>query len=130
MTIGVMAGAGFTVTSTLNGTPVHVPDSGVTEYVTRTGTFIVLLRIPVTEADPIPGVPPVNPAPAGAVQLYVVPAGTIPSVIFTGVTVNVEPLQIVADIVLTAGFGLTVTVRLNGVPVQLPETGTTVYVAV
>ena len=56
-----------------------------------------------------------------------VPAGTIPSVPFAGEALNVTPLQTVREIELIAGFGLIETVRLNIAPLQLPETGVTVY---
>lgn len=87
-------------------------------------------RVPVTE-DPEPASPPVNPpVTTGAVQIYVVPAGTVPLVTLTGVTVKVPPLQITAVIGVTEGFGLIVTTIVNGVPVQVPDKGVTVYVAV
>ena len=62
--------------------------------------------------------------------MYVVPAGTIfppPSV---GVTVKAPPLQIVAVWLVTDGCGLTVTVTVKLLPVQLPDVGVTVYVNV
>ena len=74
--------------------------------------------------------PPVKPAPVGADQLYVVPAGTVPFVPFTGVTVKPIPLQVVAVIAVITATGFTVTVTVNGVPVQVPDVGVTVYVAV
>ena len=79
----------------------------------------------------MPAVPPViQPVTAGAAHEYIVPAGTIPSVISTGDAVKLPALQIVAAILLTAGFGFTKTVTVKVVPVQLPVTGVTVYVAV
>jgi hypothetical protein len=78
-----------------------------------------------------PAAPPVMPpVTAGAAQLYVVPAGTMPSVPFAGVAVNATPLQVVAVILVIAGLGLTVTVTVKFAPVQLPDKGVTVYVAV
>ena len=62
--------------------------------------------------------------------MYVVPAGTIPLVTFAGEAVNVSALQIVDVITAIDGFGFTVTVRVNGVPVHDPELGVTVYKAV
>ena len=87
--------------------------------------------MPVILASPVPGPPPViPPVTEGADQVYVVFAGTRPLVTSTGVSVNVPPLQIVVLMLVTAGIGLTVTVIVNVAPVQLPETGVTVYVAV
>jgi hypothetical protein len=70
------------------------------------------------------------PVTTGTGQLYVVPAGTIPLVRFTGLTVKSTPLQMETVISVIAGFGLTVTVTVNVAPGQLPEVGVTVYVAV
>ena len=62
--------------------------------------------------------------------MYVVPAGTTPSVTFTGVAVNADALQVVAVMAVIDGFGLTVTVTVKVDPGQLPDVGVTVYVAV
>jgi hypothetical protein len=76
---------------------------------------------------PLPDAPPViPPVTVGADQLYVVPDGTIPFVLLTGVTVNVEPLQTEEVIAFIAGVGFTVTVTVNVLPVQLPDRGVTV----
>ena len=75
----------------------------------------------------LPEAPPViPPVTVGALQLYVVPAGTTPSVPFTGVTVNAVPLHTVAVIALIEGFGLTVTVTVNVLPTHVPDVGVTV----
>ena len=58
------------------------------------------------------------------------PVGTTPLVTFTGVTVNALPLQIAAVMAVIADLGLTVIVTVNGVPVQVPDNGVTVYTAV
>jgi len=50
----------------------------------------------------------------------------MPFVPFSGVTVKVPPLQIVAIIFVMAGLGFTVTVTVNVAPMQLPEVGVTV----
>ena len=92
--------------------------------------LVELVSVPLIVNAPLPGAPPVNPVPAGADQLYVVPAGTMPLVLFTGVTVNPLPLQTIAVIGVMAGFGLTVTVTVKVAPVHVPVTGVTVYVAV
>jgi len=77
--------------------------------------------------------PPVTPpVTIGAPQVYVVPAGTMvvaAGTPFTGVTVNDVPLHIVAVCAGMTGFGLTVTVTVNGEPTQVPaapEVGVTV----
>jgi hypothetical protein len=49
---------------------------------------------------------------------------------FAGVTVNADALHDVATIGVIAGVGFTVTVTVNAVPVQPPDNGVTVYVAV
>ena len=75
--------------------------------------------------------PPVNPPlTLGALQVYKVPAGTIPFVALVGLTVNSTPLQLTVVIGLTTAVGLIVTVNVNAAPVQLPDNGVTVYVAV
>ena len=90
-----------------------------------------MTRVPLILADPDPAAPPVMPpVTTGAGQLYVVPAGTSPLVPFTGEEVNVTPLQTAVVILLIAGLGLTVTVRVKGAPVQVPAVGVIVYVAV
>lgn len=128
--IDIIAGVGFTVTSNVNGVPVQVAVWGVTVYVAICTELVLFESIPLIAKAPLPGPPPVNPVPAGADQLYVVPAGIKPSIPSAGVTENELPLQIISVIGDMAGFGLTVTVTVNDVPVQLPDNGVTVYVAV
>jgi hypothetical protein len=55
-----------------------------------------------------------------------VPAGTVPLVPFAGVMLNPVPLQMDDVIAEIAGIGFTVTVIVNALPVQVPETGVTV----
>ena len=50
----------------------------------------------------------------------------MPSVPFTGLTVKVAALQMVAAWLLISGSGLTVTVTVNVFPVQVPDSGVTV----
>ena len=88
--------------------------------------FVVLVRVPLIFAAPLPVAPPVNPVPDGTAQLYVVPAGTVPLVPLTGVTINPTPLQTVVVMAVINGCGLTVTVTVKVAPVQLPESGVTV----
>ena len=88
--------------------------------------LVGLVNVPVMD-DPDPATPPVSPpVTVGALQLYVVPAGTTPFVPFAGVAVNAVPLHTVAVIAFIDGFGLTVTVTVNVLPVQLPDVGVTV----
>ena len=70
--------------------------------------------MPLINAAPLPVVPPVNPpVTVGALQLYVVPAGTIPFVPFAGDELNNTPLHVVALIALITAVGFTVTVQVN-----------------
>ena len=82
--------------------------------------------MPLMFVSPLPAAVPVIPATDGAAQLKVIPAGTMPSVPLTGLTVKVAALQMVAVWPLTSGTGLTVTVTVNVLPVQLPDNGVTV----
>ena len=66
-----------------------------------------------------PSAPPLNPFTTGADQEYLVPAGTIPLVPFTGLTVNNIPPQTVVVISVITAIGLTVTVTVNVGP--LPQ---------
>jgi hypothetical protein len=93
--------------------------------------FVGLTSVPLMFAAPLPATPPeMPPDTEGADHEYVVPAGTMPSVPSTGVVVKVPSLQITAVRLDIVALGLTVMVTVNGVPVQLPEVGVTVYVAV
>ena len=63
--------------------------------------------------------PPEKPEPVGKAQVYLVPAGTIPLVPFTGLTVNNMPPQTVVVISVITAIGLTVTVTVKVGP--LPQ---------
>ncbi len=71
------------------------------------------------------------PVTLGALQLYVVPAGTIPLLPLVGVALNNTPLHPTAVIALITALGFTVTVTVN-VPFapQFTLVGVIVYVAV
>ena len=130
--IAVICASGFKFTVTENDAPVHDPDTGVTIYVAVTTPIVVFVKVPVIELTPTPcEAPPVNPLPVGALQVYVVPAGTIPFVPFTGLTVNNTPPHPVVLIGVITAVGLIVTVNVNVafVPHKV-EVGVTVYVAV
>jgi hypothetical protein len=85
-----------------------------------------LVRLPLIIAAFValdkPVIPPVT---VGTDQLYKVPAGTIPFVRFTGLTVNNTPLQLTVVNALITAVGLIVTVTVNVAPVQLPDNGVT-----
>ncbi len=119
------AGLGFTVTVTVNAVPTQEPVVGVTVYTTSMAALVVLVRVPEMLAALVPAAVPVMPVATGADQEYVVEAGTIPLVAFTGDTEKADPLQVVAVIAVTAGLGFTVAVTLNGAPVQEAVAGIT-----
>ena len=128
--IAVTLAVGLIVTVTAKLAPVQVPDTGVTVYVALCWIFVGLNNVPLmfTAFEPVD--PPVNPpVTTGALQLYKVPAGTTPFVPLVGVTVNNTPLQLTPVIAVTLATGLIVTVTAKLAPVQVPDTGVTVYVA-
>ena len=130
--IAVICASGFKFTVTEKDAPVHDPDTGVTIYVAVTTPIVVFVKVPVMELTPTPcEAPPVNPLPVGALHVYVVPAGTIPFVPFTGLTVNNTPPHPVVLIGVITAVGLIVTVNVNVafVPHKV-EVGVIVYVAV
>ncbi len=84
------------------------------------------MKVPEISVALVALVLPVSPpVTKGATQLYNVPEGTIPLLISVGVILKDVPLQIVAVIALIIAKGLMVTVTVNAVPVQLPDTGVT-----
>ena len=93
--------------------------------------IVVLVSVPLIVFTPLACVaPPVKPVPVGANQVYVVPAGTIPLVTSTGVTLNRIPPQAAPDIGAMLARALTVTVNWNDAPApQATVLGVTVYVA-
>jgi hypothetical protein len=127
----LIAGIGFTVTVTVKSLPVHPPAKGVTVYIAIWVVLVGLVRVPLMFAAAVPAAPPViPPVTEGAAQVYVVVPGTMPLTPSAGAAMKLPALHIVAVIFVTAGFGLTVTVTVNVAPVQLPDFGVTVYVAV
>jgi hypothetical protein len=90
-----------------------------------------LTKLPVIVDALLPDAPPViPPVTVGTLQLYNVPAGTMPFVPFTGVTLKNTPLHVVFVIALITADGFTFTVTVNVDPTQVPDVGVTVYVAV
>ena len=130
--IVLITAAGLRFTVTEKDAPVHDPDVGVTIYVALTTLIVVFVKVPVIELTPDAcDKPPVNPLPVGTVHVYVVPAGTMPFVTFTGLTVNNTPPQPVVLIGVITAVGLIVTVKLNDAftPHKV-DVGVIVYVAV
>lgn len=126
--IGVTIAVGSTVTVRVNGWLIPQPVFGVTIYVAVTAELVILLSVPVTEVTSLAcDTPPVKPVPVGVDQVYKVPAGTIPLVPFTGITVKLTPLQIVVVMALILATGLIATINVNGVAFpQLGVTGVTI----
>jgi hypothetical protein len=119
--IAVTSGVGFNVTITVNAAPTQLSDLGITVYVTVCVVFVRFSRLPNTVvglfvADAPPVTVPVN---VGTLQLYTLPFGTIPFVIFVGVTTNATPLHVTVVIVLISAVGGNVTVNVKFVPTQL-----------
>ena len=84
-----------------------------------------MVNVPIIVAALVPDKPPViPPVTIGADQLYNVPLGTIPLVLFTGVALKVTPLQVVAVIGVITAVGFKVNVKINDAPVpQLTVVG-------
>ena len=90
---------------------------------------MLFVKVPLMLAALVLAVPPVIPtSTVGAVQVYVVPEGMMPSVPSTGLTVKLLPLHIAGVKLFTEGIGFTVTVTVNVDPVHGPagDTGVTV----
>lgn len=122
-----IAGFGLTVTVTVKGEPVQLPDFGVTVYIACPAAFVELISVPLMFAELLPEAPPeIPPLIVGAGQLYEISAGIIPSVPSTGIVVKVPSLHIAAVRLFTAGIGFTVIVTVKSEPVHGPDTGVTV----
>jgi len=130
--IGVIMPTGLIVTVTVNvAFAPQLTVVGVTIYTAVCALLVGLAKVPLINAALLPLTPPVKPpVTLGALHAYVVPAGTIPFVIFDGLSVNNTPLQLIVLIAVITAVGLIVTVTVNTAPVQLPLVGVTVYVAV
>ena len=89
--------------------------------------MVVLLKVPDIKAVLVALMPPVTPpVTVGTAQLNSVPAGILPLMILAGVRLKEVPVQITAVIALITAVGLTVTVTVNGVPLQIPDSGVTI----
>ena len=99
---------------------------GVTIYTAVCALLVGLAKVPLINDAPDPLVPPVKPPlTLGALQAYVVPAGTIPLVRFVGLTVKATPLQLTELIAVITAVGFNVTVTVNTAPIQVPVIGVT-----
>jgi hypothetical protein len=58
----VIDGLGLTVTVTVNGDPVQLPEVGVTVNVAVWEVLVEFVNVPVILFAPLPIAPPVNPA--------------------------------------------------------------------
>jgi len=94
--------------------------------------FVGFVNVPLIAVTPLTWViPPVNPpVTEGGFHVNVVPDGMIPFTPLVGVTVKPVPLQVMEVIALITAVGFTVTVTVKVDPVQLPDNGVTVDVAV
>ena len=125
--IAVITAVGLIVIVTVNVAPVHDPDNGVTIYVAVCVVFNGFVKVPLIVVAFVAGDPPVKPpVTLGALQLYNVPAGTIPLVRFVGLTVNATPLQLTELIAVITAVGLIVIVTVNVAPVHAPDNGVTI----
>ena len=109
-------GTGFTTTVAVIGVPPQALAVGVIVKVTVTGAVVVLVSVPDILPDPLAAIP-VTATVLSLVQLYTVPA-TLPDNTIVEIAV---PEQLVCDAgVATAfGVGLTNTVAVIGVPLQV-----------
>lgn len=123
----VTAGIGFTVTVILYGVPAQpgvVVDVGVTTYCTEPGVALLGLVSTWLIVGPLPAEAPVMPP-------LIVPRvqAKVLGVVAVRETLGFVPLHVLAvAAVVTTGLGLTVTVSVNGVPVQPDgELGVIIY---
>jgi hypothetical protein len=136
--IPVIDAFGNTPTFTVNVAPTHEPAlRGTTWYVIVCTELELFWTVPViddTKAD-WAWPPLMLEVKVGAIQLYNVPAGTVPFtplVPTTGLTVNTTPSHVVVVIVEIVGRGFTVTITVNGALLVQPllNVDKIVYVAV
>ena len=122
-------GERFTNISTINGAPTQEPVAGVTVYEAVAFVLLMLVNVWIIAdkglACALAPIIEFGGESTGNVHVYVVPTAT-----FAGVILNGLPLQIVAFMGATPGVGLTVCVKVNGLPGQPNAKGVMVYVAV
>ena len=108
-------GVGLTVISDKKFAPVHpAGEVGTIVYLTMDGVELLLLNSVCTIGEPFPELNPVE------VPLWLAPdhAKVVPEIDEFNTILVVPPLQIVALVIVPAGFGLTVTSTVNGLPAQ------------
>ena len=111
-------GVGLTSTVAVTGVPAQPLAVGVTVKVTVTGTLVVLVSEPlIGDPDPLAAIP-VTVALLSLVQLYTVPATALP-LSTIGVIAPAEQIVCEEGTAVAVGVGLTVIVKLIGVPLQV-----------
>ena len=110
----VITAVGFTVTVRLNEVPAHPPILGVIIYIALTGVVTVLFKDSFISAVAPAPAPFDIPATTARVQANVAPGVDEVAVYARGV---ISQTVFELALVMTA-VGLTVTVKLKGVPVQ------------
>ena len=118
---------GLTRTVALIGAPGQPLAVGVIVNVTVTGALVVLVNEPAILPDPLAAIP-VTATVLSLVQLYVVPGVAL----LKTIVVIAAPEQMVCDdgVATAFGVGLTTTVAVIGVPVQLASEAVIVNVTV
>jgi hypothetical protein len=114
--VAVTVGVGLTTTVAVIGVPGQPLAVGIIVKVTVTGTVKVLFNSPVMLPLPDAGIP-VTLTVLSLVQLKVVPETAPLSII--GVIVVSEQIVCDAGVATASGVGLTNTVAVTGVPVQV-----------
>ena len=124
VSVGIVGQQTSTVTSTVNGAPGHPLAVGVTVYLTTPDVVPVFVSVCAID-DPQAEEQLLNPVivpPEGAVCIAVVQVYVVPVTVELNVTLLVVPPQIVCGEAEPTGVGLTVIVKVFGVPVQaLPQ---------
>jgi hypothetical protein len=125
--IGSNVPPGLSVITTVKFFPIQLPDKGSTEYVAVWTTDEVFLSFPEIKFCCVPDAPPVIDIEIiGTFQVYSVPSGTMPLVLFTGEITKGTSLHIALVITVISAVGLTVTVTVNPKSSeQLTEVGVT-----
>jgi hypothetical protein len=122
----VTFGVGLTVTIKLVALPGHELAVGVTIYITVPAVVPAFVSACAIVAPLDADAPVMPPVIAPMVQLNVAPVTLLAKAIFV-----VAPLHIVSGLaVVTFGVGLTVTIKLVGLPGQELAVGVTIYITV
>ncbi len=97
LSIGLMSNPRFTVTSTVNGIPMHPPADGVMVYRTTpedVPVFVSVCTIAVPQAE-LQSLNPVIVPPTGEVCIAAVQVNEVPPTVETKATFATDPLQTV-----------------------------------